>query len=858
MIKRIDIGGIERQLSVSNMADGSMYGMVGARHLDGNIRPAQGLEALSDVSLSEGDRLLYVHRYGDYEHYIVWKANMDLCYVTAGKEELIEQEVRYIGKVVSIGHSLIVTGSETSFGIKSTRTWLWKETSYKEQKRSELPLLIFSRGEYGSLGVTETMTLKYEKSYYGSIGTFVTEESVRRELTDTYSTLRGMMQEKAWGMNLFCDAMLVRYGLRLYDGSYIAVSPPILMEPRRLYDYKAGVTLDAGYIGKEMRTYIEGYGYSLGYRIDESVKSIDAEMCPYIDILVSAPILQDDLANQKVKSYSITPTLNGSGDYTLTYDVSQKGIDIEEHYVYYRVESLEVSSLQKAVEKLGYKEETLKVGGKMSYLRQLPILERVNNPVFFEAQSAIVYNNRLHMGDITEYIVSKYNLGHYSYSDPDEGSNGYYKRPYQIVIVYYDIDGEEKKSIGRYTNVIEGSNLSKIIGIPDARAKRIVIAWPNMKIDVSLKEHSMENLSYYYNKDGIPTISITANEYNQLVQMVEDNKVVRREVLKVSELNNPLVWPNDKTYTVGSGNIVSMAVATKAMSQGQFGQYPLYVFTSEGIYAMLSGGGDVLYSNVAPVNRHIVENAKTVCSLDDAVVFGTRQGLFVMSGGDAVCISGPLDDHGVKRNSRGVETVVLASIFGAPPLTEFVTMRELISQGCVSYDYANEEILLYNPGQILCYAYSLKNKMWQSYSRNIRYTVDNYPELCVVTGKGVMKTMNEDGEVVPEFLLVTNGMQLSDSLHSKRILRMHLLSHFGGDGDGGTVVVSVACSNDGEEYVLTYKREYKEVRSLHHITLPHSASGYRYISLIIYGKNLNKLTYINGIEVEYEDSRKER
>ena len=856
MIKRIDIGGIERQLSVSNMADGSMYGMVGARHLDGNIRPAQGLEALSDVSLSEGDRLLYVHRYGDYEHYIVWKANMDLCYITAGKEELIEQEVRYIGKVVSIGHCLIVTGSETSFGIKSTRTWLWKETSYKEQKRSELPLLIFSRGEYGSLGVTETMTLKYEKSYYGSIGTFVTEESVRRELTDTYSTLRGMMQEKAWGMNLFCDAMLVRYGLRLYDGSYIAVSPPILMEPRRLYDYKAGVTLDAGYIGKEMRTYIEGYGYSLGYRIDESVKSIDAEMCPYIDILVSAPILQDDLANQKVKSYSITPTLNGSGNYTLTYDVSQKGIDIEEHYVYYRVESLEMSSLQKAVEELGYKEDTLKVGGKMSYLRQLPILERVNNPVFFEAQSAIVYNNRLHMGDITEYIVSKYNLGHYHYSQPDEGSNGYYKRPYQIVIVYYDIDGVEKKSIGRYTNVMEGNEMNKIIGIPDARAKRIVIAWSNMKIDVSLKEHSMENLSYYYNKDGIPTISITANEYNQLEQMVEDNKVVRREVLKVSELNNPLVWPNDKTYTVGSGNIVSMAVATKAMSQGQFGQYPLYVFTSEGIYAMLSGGGDVLYSNVAPVNRHIVENPRTVCSLDDAVVFGTRQGLYVMSGGDTVKISTSLDDHGIVHNNRGIETVV--STRTGETLTEMTTMRSLIAEGMVSYDYINEEILFYKPGNLLCYAYSLRSKMWQSYKRSVDYAVNSYPDLLLVDGKKVLKTSDEDSlKVEPEFLLVTNGMQLSDAMSSKRIERIHLLGHFAGNGEDSKLLLAVAGSNDGEEYALTYEQEYK-VCELHNVTLPHSASAYRYVSLIVYGKNLDKRSYLNGIVVEYDDKRKER
>ena len=856
MKKVINIGGIERQLSVSNMADGSMYELRGMTHRGGNLRPQGGLVENENVTLSAGDRLLYVHGYGDYEHYIVWKKNMDLCYVTAGEEILIEQEVRYIDKVVSIGNILIVVGTETSFGIKSTRTWLWKGSSYKEQKMSELPLLIFSREEYDSLGATETMTLKYEKSYYGSTGTIVTEESMQRELTDTYSTLRGMMQEKAWGMHKFCDAMLVRYGVRLYDGSYIAVSPPILMEPQRLYDYKAGVTLDEEYTGKEMRTYIEGYSYSLGYRIDESVKSIDAEMCPYIDIFVSAPILQDDLANEKVTRYSITPTLNGAGDYTLAYDVSQKGIDIDEHYVYYRVESLEVTSLQKEIEELGYKEEALKVGGKMSYLRQLPILERVNMPVLFEAQSAMVYNNRLHMGDITEYLVSKYNLGHYHYNDANEGDEGYYKRTYQIVIVYYDVDGVEKKSIGQYSNVMEGSDMSKIIGIPDARAKRIVIAWPYMKIDVSLKEHPMENMSYYYSESGIPTMSITEAEYNQLRQMVEDNKVVRRDVLKVSELNNPLVWPNDKTYTVGSGKIVAMAVATKAMSQGQFGQYPLYVFTSEGVYAMLSGSGVVLYGNIAPVNHHVVENPRTVCSIDDAVVFGTRQGLFVMSGSEAVCISEPLDEHGLPLPGDGryanLENLV-QNICGED--LSGMMLRERIAEGGVAYHYANREILLYDKlGD--CKIYSIDNKKWYSSHFNVNYAVENYPDLCIVEDGKVYSVQDVPGNR-SAVLLVTNPMQLIDTTSVKRVMRIHLVSSFMSEEAHNGLYVGVGVSNDGEEYAVAWSKRMK-VSRLHNLTLPHVASGYRYMVIVISGFGLSNRSYLHSIEIEYEETRKER
>ena len=43
MKKVINIGGIERQLSVSNMADGSMYELRGMTHRGGNLRPQGGL-----------------------------------------------------------------------------------------------------------------------------------------------------------------------------------------------------------------------------------------------------------------------------------------------------------------------------------------------------------------------------------------------------------------------------------------------------------------------------------------------------------------------------------------------------------------------------------------------------------------------------------------------------------------------------------------------------------------------------------------------------------------------------------------------------------------------------------------------
>lgn len=872
MIKRIDIGGIERQLSVSNMADGSMYGMVGARHLDGNIRPAQGLEALSDVSLAEGDKLLYVHRYGDYEHYIMVTTDGELVY-TDKDDRGQTHDIGYVGEfthIASIGNALVVSGvllSRTS-SVKSIVVWVWQNDQYvyRSMPAHDQNLVLFEvlHGAYG--GRSDSGTIKWNKNYFGSGGTYVDDNSVSRELGSWYNVGKGMIQEDAWSRNVFVDAMFVRYGLRMSDGSYAMVSPPLLFEPRKDYVYQGTVVLDNSYNGTEVKPYMQmDGGYSLKYRIyADDINLIDRELIPYIDIFISEPIAKDKLAEQNISRFSISPNPNnntGAGNYTLTFDVPQKGIEVKDHFVYYRVDSIDVSEMQRALQTSGtYGNYTLEIGHKMSYLRQLPTLERVMSPSRYDGNSVIVYNNRLHIGGVTEYLAGGYGLPQYSYA-ADEDRDGFVTSTEQVVILYYSVDGEAYVTRSVIpAGLVKGDTISKLLSFPDSRVTRMVIAWTMgtaaKKIDVLMREHPMDNMSYYYNSTSIPVEDISLSAYNSLKSITIDNRVFRSDVLKVSELNNPLVWPNDKTYTVGSGNIVSMAVATKAMSQGQFGQYPLYVFTSEGIYAMLSGGGDVLYSNVAPVNRHIVENAKTVCSLDDAVVFGTRQGLFVMSGGDTVKISTSLDDHGIVRNGRDIETVVAART--GETLTEMTTMRSIIAEGMVSYDYVNEEILFYKPGNLLCYAYSLRSKMWQSYKRSVDYAVNSYPDLLLVDGKKVLKTSDEDSlKVEPEFLLATNGMQLSDAMSSKRIERIHLLGHFAGNGEDSKLLLAVAGSNDGEEYALTYEQEYK-VRELHNVTLPHSASAYRYVSLIVYGKNLDKRSYLNGIVVEYDDKRQER
>lgn len=46
-----------------------------------------------------------------------------------------------------------------------------------------------------------------------------------------------------------------------------------------------------------------------------------------------------------------------------------------------------------------------------------------------------------------------------------------------------------------------------------------------------------------------------------------------------SAVNNPFFIPASSAVTIGNSQILGLSSAAKALSQGQFGQFPLYAFT---------------------------------------------------------------------------------------------------------------------------------------------------------------------------------------------------------------------------------------------------------------------------------------
>lgn len=203
--------------------------------------------------------------------------------------------------------------------------------------------------------------------------------------------------------------------------------------------------------------------------------------------------------------------------------------------------------------------------------------------------------------------------------------------------------------------------LPAIIGYPDYRASKLRIVYHKPLGDstfqlckianYNLQKSETNNFAYYvstyfrrasrgdeggtyYNRYEKIEIAISDSNFDDLVTTIDSSatEYIDSNRVQASELQNPLFFPAKYSYQVGTGKILGIAANTEPLSTGQFGEYPLSVFTSKGIWTMLQGSGDVLFSNILPVNGEVVKNKDQIVPLSVGVTYTTEKGLYLISG----------------------------------------------------------------------------------------------------------------------------------------------------------------------------------------------------------------------------------
>ena len=184
-----------------------------------------------------------------------------------------------------------------------------------------------------------------------------------------------------------------------------------------------------------------------------------------------------------------------------------------------------------------------------------------------------------------------------------------------------------------------------------------------------------------------------------------------------SKNNNPTALPFDRSYTIGSADNEILAINSVAieMSDAKFGEFPVYVFTKEGIFAMQSGK-ETLYSAIIPINYDVIINPNTL-AVNGAVLYFTDKGLHALTNQGAKLLSAPI--HTTENR-----------IPGWMYTTQMVYLPEWNEVLCT--DLPNKK----------AYVYSLDNGVWSTRDIPEGYILNN-DELVATRNENIYNLRNE-------------------------------------------------------------------------------------------------------------------
>ena len=234
--------------------------------------------------------------------------------------------------------------------------------------------------------------------------------------------------------------------------------------------------------------------------------------------------------------------------------------------------------------------------------------------------------------------------------------------------------------------------LPEFVSYPDARAERleVYLYTPEKTVRIwsaKLTPGYANNIAYAYND----TEAVHYTPLPAVTDVPEPNdRFLSRAVLYVSKDDNMYYFDPQQVYTLPAGAIRQLATGVEQLSEGRFGDYPLHIFTDNGIYVAECGNGEVLYARIVPLNRDLILPGTSAIPAGGGIVYLSDAGVMSLYGRQTACLSQPLQDNGNRfvRYAEGVTFMLFLPAYN--------------------------ELVLHNPAYDYAYVFSLEGKAWST------------------------------------------------------------------------------------------------------------------------------------------------
>lgn len=639
----------------------------------------------------------------------------------------------------------------------------------------------------------------------------------------------------------FYANFFVRYCYRMFDGSMIMHSSPVFIPVQVPDSYmvlsaNASQNMTNGVIdtfddltfqredGKGNKSKVNITKVAFYYyprNVDLNYTILDAkrdeleewkDVIKSVDVFITPPITNIDTSEKisSLRSLRMNYKL-GHGMLSLTFESNDIRIgDTSVHFpslsvdayrnklkntsAFYKVCSLKISDLTNyTTKKLPVDKNAVY---QVSLQEQMKDDYKTHNSLF--AKGSYVYNHRLNLYGMKEKLFQGFNgsvmfPGQYILKYDDSTDNLMYRYKIQKIVVSLNttsgtkyVENSDKFFSRQDIDSFIISNLVKFY--PDSRADKMAIFCKDPSDNDVIFVFPLEQCAELNGAMHMGDFTDNLEQYKvDSFNYTVDDVVELSNKIYTSESDNAFYFPLNGINTVGIGTIQGIASTTRALSQGQFGQYPLMAFSTDGIWAMeVSSKGT--YSSIHPISREVCSNPKSITQLDQSVLFATNRSISRIAESQVVSMSDVLDGPGF--NISGTLGKFLNFFVDAEGDSESVKttkaqMRQLIDftsspieffQRCqVIYDYKNSRIFCLDVTQTsktstadtVALCYSIKDNAWSTFLiQNVLTAINSYPHPYIQYRDGSVMVLDKgyDYEDTTEYhgIIVTRTLKFDE------------------------------------------------------------------------------------------------
>lgn len=853
--QEVILKGLTHSPSDYDCQDGELATCLNLINEDGSLHPIQQpiiVESSKNITIHQYSSIELVHKVTHnqaiHSHYIIRSSEpqdrerwgwIEHDSLDDTPTEFLLGDDFHVNSVCAIGNVLCFVG------IKNTKYAIWKNGSYLIFGKDDLHFGVEIANTYH-----QDITLKVEAGddfykYFivedGDLKLYFNTSAIgtRKMFTDLDAIANKKLAElgtEYLKRNVFGVA-----AIRLYDGTYINVSNPFVLPSaesnfisRKINVYKNPVTPTA----PNGKTITSGVGINK-YTIE--IREI-GNLQQYEDIIqgVDVFLTNGESFYQIDKSY---PLASEDGiEWLFLDDMNTRDVhDTIGNMPFYHSIFIPLREFEHphVVKRPTQTEENI----------SLADLNRIS----FGGTTAITYNNRLHIAGIRKNIDSSLVRQPYGYKNE------------QYLTAIYEIPTNNGTY---YLNGYIG-NWQDIIAVPISDVKEIVVYEKRTpgyrKKRFTLYSPSNFGLSFFVKTltGGIDDImggdwhDITESDWNAIKQKADSFAVSNSDdsyqpsLIRVSEAENPLVFPAKNSVQVGSSIVSAMAANTRPISEGQFGDAPLYAFTDEGVWVLMLGE-EGTYIARQPANRDICSNPKGILQIDDAVLFPTERGIMMQRGRESECITDVLDgfpfdftliySHSKENIYYPISILELQDFEGGE--VAYVRFRKYMKNANMIYDYYDSRIIVFNTRYSYAYVYSLKSNLWGTMLNVFAKRVNSYPESYAINnaGKIVNVYVEEPSDNIP-FFFCTRPLTLGQGDIHKTMFTCLIRGYWTCDASESNGQILFG-SNDMKHWFYIGSSIDNNLRNL-------IGSPYRYFRVAVIGK-MNADESISSISTAFQ------